>query len=887
MRSFPALFRVLLVLAVCILGQSVPRAIACQPDLVFSSETPEETRGEIVAMPVTVRADTGAAPANRLSRIRITGLTNATVEVGGAPLVGNEIPLAQQATAVTFTARKVTRGQPFIVNYVAADACREMTRFVGAGSGDASLGAPTSTPVPTVVPPPTPTVSPTVGPAPTTSPAAGSLAPGQLRLTATFNSIGLELPFTGDANASATATLTFKESASPTWRPGLPLWRTDDGTQRTFFGSALLLTPGTRYDVRVTLSDADGVVGPTTLTSTIVTRVDNIPSRDSLVPTLFVRADGDDTNAGTSRSAAWRTLDKAIRTAPSGAVVEVGPGYYLRPAPNRSLPLTMIAQYPAIDDAREPINASTRSVIEGGPVSSPAGSGGPNPAPWQQVTLTGPGRGGAPAGAPYRVWKWSNPGLAGTTHIGYAATRAGQPQRIAIWRTDAADLATPEGWAEKLFTNQSYNYGAYQIGQDLYLRLPPNAPASDPNQLFITAGSMYGLVLNGSDSRVSGFEIRMADHGIRLGSGNGSVVDHNLLIGNGMGVSFGGIKGPPPVYGTDHVVQYNRIVDANFWTADHATAPAIPWSFVKSAIKNMDGTAYGTKAIGSDSTSTGIGAGTAQRVVIRRNTIDGTFNGVTNLSSSGYDRHAGQDADIHDNLIRHIADDAIEPEEIVINLRAWNNRVEHASTLLSTGPVNVGPIYLFRNEAWRIGNAGAGRFNDGTPGLSGRIFKYSGTSAPTARVYVLHNTIWTDQTSPNAIDGGAQSAGTGPSPEAFYLRNNILRASKEAFEAPTAAGRWNEDYNSFSTSDPTRGLVFGTRFTTDVAAYRAASGQGSHTNLSGSFIAPPALVDPAAGDLRLPVGSPLVDAGVPVPNVSDRAGIDYSGSAPDLGAREQ
>ncbi|MBI4507094.1 MAG: hypothetical protein HY691_16300, partial [Chloroflexi bacterium] len=105
--------------------------------------------------------------------------------------------------------------------------------------------------------------------------------------------------------------------------------------------------------------------------------------------------------------------------------------------------------------------------------------------------------------------------------------------------------------------------------------------------------------------------------------------------------------------------------------------------------------------------------------------------------------------------------------------------------------------------------------------------------------------------------------------------------------APTADGRWDEDYNSFSTTDAGRGLRYGTSYTTDVRAYRAASGQGAHTNVASDFVTAPALQNPAAGDLSLPAGSALVDAGVPVSNLSDRAGVDYRGAAPELGAREQ
>jgi hypothetical protein len=41
-------------------------------------------------------------------------------------------------------------------------------------------------------------------------------------------------------------------------------------------------------------------------------------------------------------------------------------------------------------------------------------------------------------------------------------------------------------------------------------------------------------------------------------------------------------------------------------------------------------------------------------------------------------------------------------------------------------------------------------------------------------------------------------------------------------------------------------------------------------------------VDPATVDLRPADGSPLIDAGVVVPNVSDR----FNGKAPDIGAYE-
>jgi hypothetical protein len=164
------------------------------------------------------------------------------------------------------------------------------------------------------------------------------------------------------------------------------------------------------------------------------------------------------------------------------------------------------------------------------------------------------------------------------------------------------------------------------------------------------------------------------------------------------------------------------------------------------------------------------------------------------------------------------------------------------------------------------------------------MLKYSGKSTPTALVYVLHNTFWTDR---NA-DGGAQFASAGASPEAFYLRNNVIRTGRYAFEAPGAPTSWDENCNYFATTDTSRGLSFsGAVYRGNVQAYRDASGQGACTNAADGFVSDVPLADPAAGDLHLPPGSPLVDAGLPVPNLSDRAGIDYQGAGPDIGALER
>ncbi|MBI4506697.1 MAG: hypothetical protein HY691_14275, partial [Chloroflexi bacterium] len=617
-----------------------------------------------------------------------------------------------------------------------------------------------------------------------------ALVPGQLRLAATFSSVGVELRYAGDTNANGTATLEFRKAGETEWRRGLPLWRVAAPNPAAFYGSALLLEPGELYTVRVTLGDPDGVLGPAAVQATIATRAESIPPASALAPTHYVRAGGFDNADGRGPATAWRTLEKAFVAAPPGAVVQVGPGYYRAPRTVRTQPLDLVAQYPAVGDDGAPLNLGQRSVVEGGAVAA-AGEG-----RWQQVALVGPA-----TGRTFRVWRWARSGTAGATQLGYAATRADLPRRAAHWKAAGPDLRTPAGWAEKLYANLTYSYGFYVDGEDIYLRLPGDA---NPNDLYVGAGNGRGLRVNGPNVRISGFELRHFGEAVVFdAAATGGIVDHALFAGNLLGVSFRGAPGPPAVYGGDHVVERNVFRDSNLWSADPAADPAIPWPFVKLYVKNADGSDYPFDRIGEQSESTAVGGrGGAQRVVVRYNVIDGTFNGLGPGEQADFDRYAGMDMDIQDNLIRNVADDAFEPERQSINLRIWRNRVERAAVVLSTGPVQYGPVYLFRNQAWRIGADGVGRDRLGDAGVASLYFKYSGSSQPTARIYVLHNTFWTDRPD---VDGSGQFAGGGAASEAFYLRNNVIHATRYAFSAPTVEGRWDEDSNAFSTTDRTRG----------------------------------------------------------------------------------
>ena len=713
-----------------------------------------------------------------------------------------------------------------------------------------------------------------------------ALTVGPMHLSATFNSIGLEVLFRGDANANAQARLQFKKTADTSWREGLPLWPTNDGSSQpgpAFYGSVLMLDPGTSYDVRVSVSDPDGVSGAPVLDGTISTRAEDIAPVSSLTPSYFVAVGGSDTNDGHSPQTAWATLARAFQAAPAGAVVQVGPGRFAAP-PNgtvRTQPLSLVAQDPAVDDNRNIVNAGRHTIVDSGVLATPSGSGQPNAGVWQPVAPD-------PGHPSYVVWKWSNSGLNGATQLGFASTLAAAPARVASWKADSSQLATPAGWVDMLYRNLTWNSGFYTDPahpQDVYVRLPGDA---NPNQFYVTlGGNREGLDVDGPNIRVSGLELREFDYGVSLLQHSSfDVVDHNLLVSNFIGVRLYGER--PGTYGHDQVVQYNRFIDSNLWTADHTNAPAIPWDFIKGYVKQADGTFYtaSAKVGGAAETAAVLSTGGSLRSVIRFNSVDGLHDGISQYSDR-YDRYSGQDLDVTGNLIQHLQDDAIEPGENQINMRIWNNRSEYTGTCMSTNPVTYGPVYYVRNMCWRVGIDGLQRDQQGWTQPDGIGFKYSGESTPTARIYLLNNTIWTDSTLASVMGGGAYGGGDSNN-EDFYLRNNIFAMTSYGFGWPK--GHWNEDYDYFYSTDASHTMQwYGGPNETTLRQYQSDSGQGAHSQVgdtSGGFRTPPQLTDPSHGDLTLAGGSPQANAGTTVANIADLPGVNYLGAAPDMGAAE-
>jgi parallel beta-helix repeat protein len=153
--------------------------------------------------------------------------------------------------------------------------------------------------------------------------AADSVAIVSLSARGNFHAGGVTLTVSGDDNRNATAALEWRLAGQPTFRAALPLARAD---ATRLAGSLFSLAPGRAYDVRVTLSDPDGVTGPATATAVLATRADVQP--EPTLRTLYVSPAGNDGNPGTSPGAPVRTIQRAADLAQAGDLVQIAAGVY-------------------------------------------------------------------------------------------------------------------------------------------------------------------------------------------------------------------------------------------------------------------------------------------------------------------------------------------------------------------------------------------------------------------------------------------------------------------------------------------------------------------------------------------------------------------------------
>lgn len=333
---------------------------------------------------------------------------------------------------------------------------------------------------------------------------------------------------------------------------------------------------------------------------------------------------------------------------------------------------------------------------------------------------------------------------------------------------------------------------------------------------------------------IEGFEMRFygattSGCGVCTTNASHVVIRNNRIHGLQLGI-FINWNGSDS-QGNDTRIEDNEIYDppVNEW----------PWKAVKGS--SMEGTAIVVRG------RTG--------AIVRGNELHNFFNGIYTGSSGALENSAlAFDADIYNNRIHHISDDAFEPEGACINHRFRNNILDSVFVGYSLAPITQGPTWIVHSLL---------------TGYTGRGFKWDRGSDGIVLIY--QNTTWSNAAGIPAMDM------INPVHHAI-MRNNIFQSSGYGvYEVATGSTGHDWNYDNWYVRRS------GAHFKWENVLYGNVSKLCNATRLecNGSE-APPGFVNPGGGDFTLLPNSPNIDRGVLLPGIND----DFVGSAPDIGAFE-
>jgi len=268
--------------------------------------------------------------------------------------------------------------------------------------------------------------------------------------------------------------------------------------------------------------------------------------------------------------------------------------------------------------------------------------------------------------------------------------------------------------------------------------------------------------------------------------------------------------------------------------------------------------------------------------VVRYNRVKGFWDGI---NTCGYylppedSSRRLYSIDFHNNLISDCVDDGIELDYSVHNVRAYRNFIYNTGKMgISTQPIYGGPVYIARNV---IVNCSYYPFKLNC--WPAGVLIYNNTVL--AQTGFRAASIWQNCRIMNNLFLGNDAHGDGglwtgtPTPETSQLDHNAYRNNR-----PDRAILWSgfppHRYDNVSSS----GRLF-----SSLTEFSRATGYETH-GVWGINYDIFIKAEPPSGestplpelDLRLREGSPVIDAGAVLPNITD----GFSGKAPDLGAIE-
>lgn len=521
---------------------------------------------------------------------------------------------------------------------------------------------------------------------------ANTTTVGSLTLYSTINCISVYSPFTGDDNADNSTVLEYKKSVDVAWITAHPLV-VDRRTQLVgiqlgasatattitnpwgsqYRGSIVGLDAGISYDVRVTYTDADGIVGTNPATGSISTLSETIPLGNGTV--YYIDPNGSNGNSGTLASP-WATLTYALSqvTTATGATIYCRGGTY-----------------------REAVTVNKSGSMAAGYLTIlPYGS--------EQVTFDGSYSGS---------FAWS---LYETTGAGkniYRALYGNSFQVLSYYRvSDGKWVKLFEYGALSSLEANSYGVsGAFvRTGGYIYINMPDNdSPASYTVKVSYLGN--YGFSIQGNYVHIKNITVNHYQYSAVYcyGTYHHIVIDgvntgtRNFTFQGTTGSSDGTPAGPYNITIRNCTIE-ERTTFQSLW---YSLAPGYN-TFIK--LKDTGG-----------------------HFIIYNNTITGNglfMDGIGGEDNDDIFDGPHRDTDIYNNTISNCWDDAMELEGGQMNLRYWGNTINQTYGRMGVGhaAISLGPVYGFRNifnqvrdSTWKTGGG-----NSYSPSM-GYVFLYHNT----------------------------------------------------------------------------------------------------------------------------------------------------------------
>ncbi len=394
----------------------------------------------------------------------------------------------------------------------------------------------------------------------------------------------------------------------------------------------------------------------------------------------------------------------------------------------------------------------------------------------------------------------------------------------------------------------------------------------------VAAGALPGDILDLSTGTYAGFTFpRDGSSGrpivIRASSG-GVIVNGNINLDNRQWVYVDGltVNGMIRMYGSSNMAVMRSTINTtgsgivfqlrseNNYIADNRIIGITQWA---------------ASSLGVSGNNVGEGIqGTGPGHVIMNNFVQGFRDGISTMETGeAYDQYS---IDILNNDINIGADDAIEADYCFNNCRIMRNRITNSFMGVSSQPALGGPQYIIRNVMYNV------------------VFEPFKLHNSTNGNVILHNTVVKNGSAFVAFSGAPilrlysrsnlMIGGPGGTYNGFFNGSGQVMALSDLDRATA-----DLDFDAFGSTLGTFSGNFGGISFSSLSAMRNNTTEKNAIQVDLSVFAttvtfpsdPMAVLLPSA-DLRIRAGSPVENAGVVIPNVTD----GFTGSAPDIGAYE-